>query len=155
MVSWSLVKKIGENLGLVKLRLTRKLQSLVDGKALDYRFYTQMRVQKKHKAFAYRVPIGDYNYLQCSLALNHVSVDPDCWNSDSVALLQPREARNPEFFLFTVCSVWNLIKKQNLIFSSKTPKLEILIETCLFFKCHYGHFWIPLSIYLLTQEHYP
>ena len=24
-----------------------------------------------------------------SLALNHVSVDPDCWNSDSVALLQP------------------------------------------------------------------
>ena len=24
-----------------------------------------MRVQKKNKAFAYRVPIGDYNYLQC------------------------------------------------------------------------------------------
>ena len=24
-----------------------------------------MRVQKKPKAFAYRVPIGDYNYLQC------------------------------------------------------------------------------------------
>ena len=65
------------------------------------------------------------------------------------------EARNPDFLLFTVCSVWNLIKKQNLIFSSKTPKLEILIETCLFFKCHYGHFWIPLSIYWLTQENYP
>ena len=30
MVSWSLVKKIGESLGLVKLRLARKLQSLVD-----------------------------------------------------------------------------------------------------------------------------
>ena len=25
-----------------------------------------MRVQKKNKAFAYRVPIGDYNYLQSS-----------------------------------------------------------------------------------------
>ena len=27
-----------------------------------------MRVEKKPKAFAYRVPIGDYNYLQCNLA---------------------------------------------------------------------------------------
>ena len=27
-----------------------------------------MRVQKTHKAFAYRVPIGDYNYLQCTNA---------------------------------------------------------------------------------------
>ena len=26
-----------------------------------------MRVEKKHKAFAYRVPIGDYNYLQCTV----------------------------------------------------------------------------------------
>ena len=34
-----------------------------------FRFYTQMRVEKKHKAFAYRVPIGDYNYLQCETAL--------------------------------------------------------------------------------------
>ena len=25
-----------------------------------------MRVQNKNKAFAYRVPIGDYNYLQCT-----------------------------------------------------------------------------------------
>ena len=24
-----------------------------------------MRVEKQNKAFAYRVPIGDYNYLQC------------------------------------------------------------------------------------------
>ena len=38
--------------------------NLVDGKALDYRFYKQMQVEK-NKAFAYRVPIGDYNYLQC------------------------------------------------------------------------------------------
>ena len=36
----------------------------LDGKALDYRFYMQMRVEKK--AFAYRVPIRDYNYLQCA-----------------------------------------------------------------------------------------
>ena len=28
-----------------------------------------MRVQKKNKAFAYRVPIGDYNYLQCRVLL--------------------------------------------------------------------------------------
>ena len=26
-----------------------------------------MLVQKKPKAFAYRVPIGDYNYLQCKV----------------------------------------------------------------------------------------
>ena len=25
-----------------------------------------MRVEKTNKAFAYRVPIGDYNYLQCT-----------------------------------------------------------------------------------------
>ena len=27
-------------------------------------------MEKKNKAFAYRVPIGDYNYLQCGLGLN-------------------------------------------------------------------------------------
>ena len=36
--------------------------NLVDGKAFDYRFYTQVHMEKKNKAFAYRVPIGDYNY---------------------------------------------------------------------------------------------
>ena len=41
--------------------------NLVDGKALDYRFYTQSRQKKTNKAFAYRVPIGDYNHLQCSI----------------------------------------------------------------------------------------
>ena len=30
-----------------------------------------MRVQKNNKAFAYRVPIGDYNYLQCTIQRNH------------------------------------------------------------------------------------
>ena len=71
--------------------------NLVDGKALDYRFYTQMRVEgicfrmqseiqqmvklqtidfickcgwKKNKAFAYRVPILNYNYLQCIMYLS-------------------------------------------------------------------------------------
>ena len=34
VVSWSLVKKIGESLGLVKLRLARKLQSLLG--VVDY-----------------------------------------------------------------------------------------------------------------------
>ena len=29
-----------------------------------------MRVEKKTKAFAYRVPIGDYNYLQCAFHKN-------------------------------------------------------------------------------------
>ena len=29
-----------------------------------------MRVERKNKAFAYRVPIGDYNYLQCTLPHN-------------------------------------------------------------------------------------
>ena len=32
-----------------------------------FRFYTQMWVENNNKAFAYRVPIGDYNYLQCIL----------------------------------------------------------------------------------------
>ena len=31
-----------------------------------------MRVEKK--AFAYRVPIGDYNYLQCSITYTFASV---------------------------------------------------------------------------------
>ena len=29
-----------------------------------------MRVQKENKAFAYRVPIGDYNYLQCTFKVS-------------------------------------------------------------------------------------
>ena len=33
---------------------------LVDGKALDYRFYTRVHMEKK--AFPYRAPIGDYTY---------------------------------------------------------------------------------------------
>ena len=36
--------------------------NLVDNKALDYRFYTRVHMEKKPKAFAYRVPIGDFNY---------------------------------------------------------------------------------------------
>ena len=35
--------------------------NLVDGKALDYRFIARVHMEK-NKAFAYRVPIGDYNY---------------------------------------------------------------------------------------------
>ena len=39
-----------------------------------------------------------------------------------------------------ICSITkSWLKKQILKFSSKTPKLKILIETCLFFNCHYGH----------------
>ena len=38
--------------------------NLVVGKALDYRFYCLSSYGKK--AFAYRVPLGDYSYLQCS-----------------------------------------------------------------------------------------
>ena len=37
-----------------------------------FRFYTQMRVEKNPKAFAYRVPIGDYNYLQCGPILENL-----------------------------------------------------------------------------------
>ena len=40
------------------------------------------------------------------------------------------------------------MEKENLIFSSKILKLEILIETCLFSEHHYGHFWTHLSIYV-------
>ena len=32
-----------------------------------------MRVEKKNKAFAYRVPIGDYNYLQCTTKVKEVT----------------------------------------------------------------------------------
>ena len=38
-----------------------------------------MRVQKK--AFAYRVPIGDYNYLQCSMQNLRKSFIIFCLNS--------------------------------------------------------------------------
>ena len=30
-----------------------------------------MGVQRKNKVFAYRVPIGDYNYLQCAVHLKN------------------------------------------------------------------------------------
>ena len=34
-----------------------------------------MRVQKKKKkAFAYRGPIGDYNYLQCTILINSYDI---------------------------------------------------------------------------------
>ena len=36
---------------------------LVDGKALDNRFYGyRVHMETNNKAFAYRVPIGAYNY---------------------------------------------------------------------------------------------
>ena len=43
------------------------------------------------------------------------------------------------------------MEKENLIFSTKTPKLEILIETCLFSKWHYGHFSLCPFIGLLRN----
>ena len=46
--------------------------NFVDVKALGYKFYTQMRVEKK--AFAYRVPIGDFNYLQSILEKNSFQI---------------------------------------------------------------------------------
>ena len=44
--------------------------------------------------------------------------------------------------------------KENLIFSSKTHKLEILIETCLISEHHYGPFWTHLSIYVFHSLFY-
>ena len=38
------------------------------------------------------------------------------------------------------------MEKENLMFSSKTPKLEILIKTCLIQIIHYGRFQQGLSI---------
>ena len=38
------------------------------------------------------------------------------------------------------------MEKENLMFSSKTPKLEILIKTCLIKIIHYGRFQQGLSI---------
>ena len=37
-------------------------------KLLTIDFILKCIWKKNHKAFAYRVPIGDYNYLQCGLA---------------------------------------------------------------------------------------
>ena len=37
-----------------------------------------MRVEKKNKAFAYRVPIGDYNYLQCRIDAKHSAIIINC-----------------------------------------------------------------------------
>ena len=47
----------------------------MDGKALDYIFYMQSGYKKK--AFSYRVPIGDYNYLQCSVHYTSLHHGPD------------------------------------------------------------------------------
>ena len=38
------------------------------------------------------------------------------------------------------------MEKENLMVSSKTPKLEILIKTCLIQIIHYGHFQQDLSM---------
>ena len=50
--------------------------------------------------------------------------------------------RNPDFFLFTVCSVWKNLQHQILIFSCHFSNHGILMETCLFWWHHYGHLLI-------------
>ena len=53
-----------------------------------------------------------------------------------------RAVRNPDIFLFTVCSVWKNLQHQILIFSCHFSNHGILIETCLFWWHHYGHLLI-------------
>ena len=36
--------------------------NIVDGKALDYRFYCRVHMEKTHKAFAYRGTMGVFSY---------------------------------------------------------------------------------------------
>ena len=53
-----------------------------------FRFYTQMWVENNNKAFAYRVPIGDYNYLQCIVKPKSVKLtNIDLNNSKNFNLL--------------------------------------------------------------------
>ena len=47
VVSWSLVKKIGESLGLVKLRLARKLQSLISTYQFTYHLFGLNPIEQK------------------------------------------------------------------------------------------------------------
>ena len=43
-------------------------EGFAEGKALDIDFIRKCGYKKTNKAFAYRVPIGDYNYFQCCVA---------------------------------------------------------------------------------------
>ena len=54
--------------------------------------------------------------------------------------------------IYSITKSW--LKKQILKFSSKTPKLKMVIETCLFSKCHYGHFSLCPFIGLLSSITY-
>ena len=50
---------------------TRKISNIIS--PLDYRFYSRVHNQQK-KPFAYRVPIGDYNYLQCTYPVHEFNI---------------------------------------------------------------------------------
>ena len=45
-----------------------------------------MRMEKKNKAFAYRVPIGDYNYLQCIIQFFSMKIEDARAGSDHLPL---------------------------------------------------------------------
>ena len=77
--------------------------------------------------------------------LNVLSIGFEGFSEDVTVLDRPQviynpitgEARNPDYFLFTVCSVWKVcsitkswLKKQILIFYIKLLNLEILIRSC-------------------------
>ena len=93
-----------------------------------------MRVQKKNKAFAYRVPIGDYNYLQCTLltfisgsALKCYSCFADetntcedlelfdeytCKNGDNVCTKTLLDGGKIEIYIFSFISVSSFLRLQ-------------------------------------------
>ena len=60
-----------------------------------------MRVEKKTKAFAYTVPIGDYNYLQCKLIIAltcHTSV-----GRKGFCVKRRKEVNHGPALLFALC----------------------------------------------------
>ena len=73
-----------------------------------------MRVQKKNKAFAYRVPIGDYNYLQCRLP-----------TEDSLKRVRETKVRN--FYLEEMMTDKFLLPKKSMSTTTCTHDRAIII----------------------------
>ena len=65
-----------------------------------------MRVEKINKAFAYRVPIGDFNYLQCTASYCN-------WQHANIYLQKTNEGlylsnKSQMFNCYAVAKSWNV-----------------------------------------------
>jgi hypothetical protein len=63
-----------------------------------------MRVEKTNKAFAYRVPIGDYNYLQCRSTTDYQLMESDNARNVGNVEKQKKKFHTAVFKLFLLVS---------------------------------------------------